>query len=108
MGGGFCSGLFGVGGATFTIPLLTLLFGFSQTQAQALGLAVIVPAVIVAIPTYTFAGLANWPTGIALGVGAVCAVGLGVRFAHRLPERVLRAGLCGVLYVSGVGLLLRG
>jgi uncharacterized membrane protein YfcA len=37
--------------ATFTIPLLTLLFGVSQAQAQGLGLSVVLPAIVIAIPT---------------------------------------------------------
>jgi hypothetical protein len=103
-GGGFCSGLFGVGGATFTIPLLTLLFGLSQAEAQGLGLSVVLPAIVIAIPTYTLAGLADWPTGLVLGIGAVCTVGFGVAFAHRLPERVLRTALSLVLYASASAL----
>lgn len=107
-GGGFCSGFFGVGGATFTIPLLTLLFGVSQAQAQGLGLAVVLPAIVIAIPTYTLAGLADWRAGLALGVGAVCTVGFGVALAHRLPERMLRVALCLVLYAGASALWIHG
>lgn len=96
--GGFCSGLFGVGGATLTIPVLTLLFGFSQAEAQGMALAVVLPAIVVSIPAYTFAGFADWRLGLVLGLGSVCTVGLGVALAHRLPERVLRVGLSLVLY----------
>jgi uncharacterized protein len=106
--GGFCSGLFGVGGATFTIPLFALLLGLSQTEAQGMGLAVVLPAIVIAIPTYTAAGLSDWRAGLALGVGAVCTVGFGVALAHRLPQRVLRIALCLVLYAAAFGLWLRG
>lgn len=107
-GGGFCSGLFGVGGATFTIPLFALLLGLSQTEAQGMGLAVVLPAIVIAIPTYTVAGLADWRLGLVLGVGAVCTVAFGVALAHRLPERVLRIALCLFLYAAALGLWLRG
>lgn len=107
-GGGFCSGFFGVGGATFTIPLLTLLFGVSQAQAQGLGLSVVLPAIVIAIPTYTLAGLADWPTGLALGVGAVCTVGFGVAMAHRFPEHTLRLALCLALYAGASALWIHG
>lgn len=107
-GGGFCSGLFGVGGATFTIPLFVLFLGLSQTEAQGLGLAVVLPAIVTAIPTYTVAGLADWRLGIALGVGAVCTVAFGVALAHRLPARILRIALCLFLYAAAFGLWLRG
>jgi uncharacterized protein len=106
--GGVCAGLFGVGGATFTIPMLTVLFGFSQTEAQGLGLAIVLPAIVIGLPVYAHAGLANWPTGLALGVGAVYTVGAGVAVAHRLTERALRVGLCLVLYVSAFALWAHG
>jgi uncharacterized protein len=105
--GGFCSGLFGVGGATFTIPLFALLFGLSQTEAQGMGLAVVLPAVAIAIPTYTLAGFADWRVGLVLGVGAVCSVGFGVAVAHKLPQRALRVALCIVLYTGSLGLWFR-
>lgn len=104
--GGFCSGLFGVGGATFTIPLFTLLFGLRQTEAQGVGLAVVLPAIVIAIPAYTMAGLADWRIGLTLGVGAVCTVTLGVALAHKLPQRIVRIGLCLLLYGGAVGLWL--
>ena len=105
--GGFCSGLFGVGGATFTIPLFALLFGLSQTEAQGMGLAVVLPAIGIAIPTYTLAGFADWRAGLVLGVGAVCSVGFGVALAHKLPQRALRVALCIVLYAGSLGLWFR-
>lgn len=106
--GGFCSGLFGVGGATFTIPLFALLLGISQTEAQCMGLAVVLPAIVIAIPTYTVAGLADWRVGLALGVGAVCTVAFGVALAHQLPQRMLRIALCLLLYAEALGLWFRG
>jgi|SRR5580692_957086 uncharacterized membrane protein YfcA len=106
--GGFCSGLFGVGGATFTIPLFAFLFGFSQTEAQGMGLAVVIPAIAIAIPTYTLAGFADWRAGLILGLGAVFSVGFGVALAHKLPQRALRVALCIILYVGALGLWFRG
>jgi uncharacterized membrane protein YfcA len=106
--GGFFSGLFGVGGATFTIPLFGLLFGLSQTEAQGMGLAVVLPAIAIALPTYTLAGFADWRAGLMLGIGAVLSVGFGVASAHKLPERLLRIALCGVLYVGASALWIHG
>jgi uncharacterized membrane protein YfcA len=105
--GGFCSGMFGVGGATFTIPLFALLFGLSQTEAQGMGLAVVLPAIVIAIPTYTLAGFADWRVGLILGIGAVCSVGFGVALAHQLAQRALRVALCTVLYAGSLGLWFR-
>jgi hypothetical protein len=106
--GGFCSGLFGVGGATFTIPVFALLFGLSQTEAQGMGLAVVLPAIAIAIPTYALAGFADWRAGLVLGAAAVCSVGFGVTLAHKLPQRALRVALCIVLYAGALRLWFQG
>jgi hypothetical protein len=106
--GGLCSGLFGVGGATFTIPVFTLLFGFSQAEAQGMALAVVLPAIVVSIPVYTLAGFADWRLGLVLGLGSLSTVGFAVALAHKLPERVLRIGLSLVLYGGASALWIHG
>jgi uncharacterized membrane protein YfcA len=106
--GGCCSGLFGVGGAVFTIPFFALLFGLSPTAAQGMGLAVVLPAILVAVPAYTVAGSANWPAGLALGLGSICTVGFGVVLAHKLREQTLQIGLCVVMYASAAALWIHG
>lgn len=100
--GGFGSGFFGVGGASFAIPTLTLLFGLTQVRAQALGLALVFPAIIIAIPTYAHAGAVNWESGLCLGLGGVFSVPIGVGLAHRLPERTLRLAFCGLLCLGAL------
>ncbi len=50
--GGILSGLFSVGGASFAVPALSLVFGYAQTEAQALSLALVAPGTIVGIITY--------------------------------------------------------
>ena len=101
---GFLSGIFGIGGAAFAIPTLTLLFGLPQTEAQGFGLVVILPSIVISIITYAHAGQVDWKTGIPLGIGSITAVSLGVALAHRLPDRVLRLAFCALLY-AGAGAL---
>ena len=101
---GLFSGLFGIGGAVFSVPILTLLFGMTQVQAQGLGLAVVLPSVMISIVAYVHAGSILWPIGIPLAVGSFSTVSLGVSVAHRLPERVLRLAFCGVLYAAAIAL----
>ena len=41
--GGILSGLFSVGGAVFAVPFLSLVFAYTQTEAQGLSLALVAP-----------------------------------------------------------------
>lgn len=49
---GFLGGLFGVGGALVTIPVLGIFFGFSEQLAQGTSLVVIAPNVLVSLRRY--------------------------------------------------------
>ena len=49
---GFLGGLFGVGGALVTIPVLGIFFGFSEQVAQGTSLIVIVPNVMLSLWRY--------------------------------------------------------
>ena len=105
--GGILSGLFSVGGAVFAVPLLALFFGYTQTEAQGLSLALVAPGTIVGIVAYSLAGDVDWQIGIPLALGGVFAVRSGVALAHRLPERTLRLLFCLMLAAASLGLLLK-
>lgn len=105
--GGILSGIFSVGGAVFAVPVLSLLFGYSQTAAQGLSLALVAPGTIVGMATYAVAGDVDWGTGIPLALGGVLFVRHGVALAHRLPERTLRLLFCGLLGVAAGALFLK-
>ncbi len=104
VGGGILSGLFSVGGASFAVPALSLAFGYSQTESQALALALVAPGTIVGIITYAAAGDVDWWAGIPLAVGGVFCVRYGVALAYRLPERNLRLLFCVLLAAAAAGL----
>jgi hypothetical protein len=87
------SGLFGVGGSLFAVPLMTTLRAMGQATAQGMGLAMVAPGTVVNLLVYGRAGNVDWTRGVALAVGGVVTMPLGVAIAHRLPERVLRAVL---------------
>lgn len=105
--GGILSGLFSVGGAVFAVPFLSLLFGYAQTEAQGLSLALVAPGTIVGIVTYALAGDVDWWIGIPLAVGGTLCVRYGVAVAHRLPEQQLRLLFCGLLAVASVALFVK-
>ncbi|MBV8170401.1 MAG: sulfite exporter TauE/SafE family protein [Candidatus Eremiobacteraeota bacterium] len=105
--GGALSGLFTVGGAVFAVPSLTLLFGFAQTSAQGVGLALVIPGLILGLIVYGGAGDVHWPIGLALAAGSITTVSWGVTLAHKLPETTLRYGFSAVLLFTAALLWLR-
>jgi uncharacterized protein len=98
--GGLLSGLFGVGGATIAPPALTTFFGLSQTAAQGQALAMIAPGIVVALAIYARAGAVHWSSGLAMAVGSLIAVPVGVAAAHKLKGESLRLLFCGFLIFS--------
>ena len=105
--GGFASGLFGIGGAAIVTPALVRVFKVKQATAQGLSLAVVLPAVIVGLGTYTRAGYVDWNIGIPLALGGVMCVAFGVKLAHALPERFLRFAFAALLGSVSLFLLLK-
>jgi uncharacterized protein len=105
--GGFISGVFSVGGAVFSVPLVSYFFVLPQAVAQGFGLALVAPGTLVGIATYGWAGDVDWSLGIPLALGSVLTVRYGVALAHRLPEHRLQLVFAGLMVVSAIGLLLK-
>ncbi|HEY0383409.1 MAG TPA: sulfite exporter TauE/SafE family protein [Candidatus Elarobacter sp.] len=105
--GGILSGLFSVGGALFAVPFLSLLFAYSQTEAQGLSLALVAPGTIVGIVAYALANDVDWGIGIPLALGGTLCVRYGVALAHRLPEHQLRLLFCALLAAASIGLIVK-
>jgi uncharacterized protein len=105
--GGFLSGMFSVGGAIFSVPLMSALFGFSQSAAQGFGLALVAPGTLAGLTAYAAAGDVDWPVGMTLAIGGFAAVPYGVKLAVGLPERQLQLCFAGLMVVSAVTLILK-
>lgn len=90
-GAGWLGGAFGVGGAVLATPVLTGLFGTTQVMAQGLSLALAAPSTGVTLATYALHGHVDWRLGLPLALGGLLSISWGVRFAHALPEPLLRA-----------------
>ena len=99
---GVAAGLFGAGGGVLLVPLLGLLFGFSQHRAQGTSLIALVP------PTGLLAFLAYWKAGdVSWGVGAMLIPGIflggiaGSRLAESLKPRRMRQVFAVAMFVLG-------
>lgn len=106
--GGSCQGLISIGGGMIVPPILVGFFRQSQALAQGYALALVTPSSAVALFTFSQAGLVDWQTGVLLAVGGALTVSLGVRLAHRLPERRLRAAFSLMLLATGGWMVVHG
>lgn len=104
---GLISGLFSIGGAIFSVPVLTTLFGLTQLAAQATALAFATPGTLLSLAVYGAAADIRWEIGIPLAIGGVSTVSFGVALARRLPDRSLRYLFAGFLLLCSAVLFLR-
>jgi len=90
---GFVSGMMGVGGGSFMVPMMVLFAGIAQHTAQGISLLAMIPAST--LGAWTFWKLGNIRTGILPGlvIGVLMGVYVGGSVAHLIPEREL-----GLLY----------
>jgi uncharacterized protein len=99
---GVASGLFGIGGGVLLVPLLGLLFAFSQHRAQGTSLiALIPPTGILALIAYAKGGFVSWKTGLLLIPGVFLGGILGGMLAKRIKPRSMREVFAGILFVLG-------
>lgn len=87
---GFISGMLGVGGGIFMVPMMVLFAGIVQHTAQGVSLLAMIPAS--ALGAWTHFKRGNTRTSILPGlvVGVLAGVYVGGSFAHLTPERELR------------------
>ena len=106
---GIASGMFGIGGGVLLVPLLGLLFAFSQHRAQGTSLiALIPPTGILALLSYSKEGYVSWKTGLLLIPGVFLGGVAGGFLAKKIrPERT-RQIFAGILFVLGAWLALFG
>ncbi len=94
---GFISGMMGVGGGIFMVPMMVIFVGISQVAAQGISLLSMIPAST--LGAWTHWKMGNTRTEIIPGLIAGVLVGAygGGSFAHRMPEQALRAAFALLL-----------
>lgn len=103
---GILSGLVGVGGGVIMVPLLVLLLGFSQHQAQGTSLAVlVVPVTAVAVYSYYKEGFIDWRYAAIIAVFFVIGGYFGSKIAIGLDQRMLKK-IFGVILLLIAGKML--
>jgi uncharacterized membrane protein YfcA len=100
---GVASGMVGIGGGVLLVPVLGLLFGFSQHRAQGTSLVALIPPTgLLAFLAYAQAGYVNWETGFLLIPGVFLGGVVGGLAARRLNPRHMRQVFAALTFLLGV------
>ena len=99
---GVAAGMFGAGGGMLLVPLLGLLFGFTQHRAQGTSLVALVPPTgLLAFITYVKAGFVSWLAGTLLIPGIFVGGILGGVLAKHIKPQQMRQVFAGMLFALG-------
>ena len=105
---GLLSGVVGVGGGIIIIPLLMLLIGLDQHQAQGTSLAVMLPPIgILAAWNYNKAGFVEWKYALIIAATFIIGGYLGARWAVTVDARSLRKIFGVIMLIGGLKLIFK-
>ena len=95
---GILSGLLGVGGGIFLVPIMVNYFNITQHIAQGTSMAVVIPTAIVSSVIYGFNGYIDVDLAINLVIGSVIGASIGARVMKKIPAFRLKQ-LFGIMLV---------
>ena len=99
--GGFAGGLLGIGGGILFVPALTVFLDYSQVEAVATSLLMIIPVAVVGVWRQQRYGNVRFRDGLVIGVTSLIGVGVGVVVANEVPARALELSFAAlVLYIA--------
>jgi uncharacterized membrane protein YfcA len=85
------------------VPLLVLLFGFSQHKAQGTSLVALIPPTgLLAFMEYAKADYVRWDTGLLLIPGVFVGGILGGKLARQLNATRMRQVFAALMFLLGV------
>ena len=114
---GLLAGVFGIGGAIVTIPVLVLALKFRMHDAVATSLAVMIFTSVGGIVGYIVNGIGvpgrppysvgyvNLPSWFILVVTSVAMAQVGAMTAHRLPARQLQYLFIAIMFYMGLKMI---
>jgi uncharacterized protein len=99
---GVASGMFGIGGGVLLVPLLGLLFAFSQHRAQGTSLVALIPPTgVLALMAYSKEGFVSWKTGLLLIPGVFLGGIAGGILAKKIKPQRMRQVFSVILVLLG-------
>lgn len=103
---GLFSGMLGIGGSTVMIPLLILLLGFTQHQAQGTSLSVLaIPVTLLAAYTYYEEGYVNWRSALIIALFFTIGGFLGSKIAVSISGNTLKKIFGGILLLLSLKMI---
>ena len=99
--GGLFSGFLGVGGGVIMIPLMVVLLGYNQHEAQGTSLAVLaIPVTFVAAYNYYAEGHVNWKFALIIALAFIVGGYFGSKFAISIDKTLLKRIFGVILLVA--------
>jgi uncharacterized membrane protein YfcA len=94
--------MFGIGGGVLLVPLLGLLYGFSQHRAQGTSLVALIPPTgVLALMAFAREGFVSWKTGLLLIPGVFLGGVVGGKLVEKLQPQKMRQVFAGILFALG-------
>tara|TARA_B110000444_G_C18650429_1_gene505783 strand:- start:384 stop:752 length:369 start_codon:yes stop_codon:yes gene_type:complete len=103
---GILSGLVGVGGGIIIIPLLIILLGLTQHQAQGTAIFAMLPPIgILAAMNYFKQGFVKWEYAVVVALTFVIGGYFGSKLSLSLPPQTVRRVFGIVMLIGGFKLI---
>ncbi len=103
---GLAGGLFGVGGGTILVPILTGAYRLSQHQAHGTSLAIVGATSLVSVVIYALHGNVSWVIAAITGFASIFTARWGARLAARTPAKRLARAFAVLLIVVAIRMAL--
>lgn len=103
---GIISGLLGIGGGVFLVPILVSYFAIAQHSAQAISLAVVVPTGIVSAIIYGLHGQIDLLIAVNLIIGGVIGATISARLVKKISANRLKQLFGIMLVLVGIRMVL--
>jgi uncharacterized membrane protein YfcA len=103
---GILSGLLGIGGGVFMVPIMVTYFGITQHIAHATSLAVVIPTAIVSTFVYGSHGQIDPVFSAQIIIGSIAGASIGARIMKKIPAAHLKRLFGLMLALVGLRMVL--